>query len=446
MSSKSHVVVVGSGGREHCISWKLAQSPKVGKVTVIPGNGGTSGVKCGEVEIVNESVSFAENFSAVVKFCKDQNVKLVVVGMEAPLVDGIADALTAAGLSVFGPSKAAAQLEGSKAFCKAFMDRHKVPTAAFQTFKGKEALPAALKFIDESPFDCVVKASGLAAGKGVIVPTGTGAAAKDEAKKAVHECMESGLFGAAGEEVVIEEKLVGPEVSVFAFCDGKTFITLAPSQDHKRAYDNDEGPNTGGMGAYAPAPVCTPEILEEIEQKVIKPTVDGMAAEGTPFVGVLFAGLMLTARGPLTLEFNVRLGDPETQVVLPLLKSDLYEILEAGASGSISSLPPVSYSDGAAVCVVLASGGYPGSYPKGKKIFGLEEVAGSMHDVVVFHAGTKKEEDGSCVTSGGRVLGVTALCDTLLAAKSRAYDAVKKIQWEGVQFRSDIAEKAFVPL
>ncbi|CEM21717.1 unnamed protein product [Vitrella brassicaformis CCMP3155] len=440
-------LVIGSGGREHTFAWKLAQSKQVGAVWVAPGNGGTQDVQVGRVTIKNVKLDLSptKGFQDVIDFCSANGVDLVAVGPEQPLVDGIVDALHAAGIKVFGPSKAAALLEGSKAFCKDFMAKYSVPTAEFKSFKGVGELDAAIKYINESPFDVVVKASGLAAGKGVVVPE-----TKEEAIAALKECLEGRVFGEAGDEVVIEEKLEGPEVSVFGLSDGYTVLPLLPAQDHKRAYDDDKGPNTGGMGAFCPTPLVCEDLLKEITDKVLQPTVDGMRKEGTPFVGCLYAGLMLTKNGPKNLEFNVRFGDPETQVVLPLLKTDLYDLMCACAEQRLSSIN-VEFHTGAACTVVMASGGYPGSYHKGYEITGLKNAM-SVPGVTVFHAGTKIRPispnkgnpalgQRTVETSGGRVLAVTAVARSLPEAQTRAYVGMRCINFIGGFYRKDIGKK-----
>jgi len=420
-------LVLGSGGREHALAWRLSQCSSVGKVHLLPGNGGTCTAPLTSHAIPVKGPAFME----VIDFCKKEAVDLVVVGPEVMLDEGIADALTAAGIPCFGPSKQAAQIESSKIFCKDLMARHKVPTAEYKSFKGAESLEAALKYVDEAPFMVVVKASGLAAGKGVIVPS-----SREEAKQAVRDFLEKGTMGEAGKEIVLEELMTGVECSVFACCDGKTFAVLPPAQDHKRIFDNDQGPNTGGMGAFAPTPFVTPELMKQINEEILKPTVEGMAADGHPFIGCLFAGLMLTDRGPRVIEFNARFGDPETEAIMTLIDSDLYEMLEGCAKGTLDPSKVKCKENTGSVTVVMASSGYPGKYEVGKPISGLEE-AGAASGVVVFHAGTKAA-DGSILTSGGRVLAVTAVGSGLLEAKEKAYAAVSKISFEGAYFRKDI--------
>lgn len=406
------VLILGSGGREHALSVALAASPQVAQVFVGPGNGGTTSLP--GLDIMSPE--------AVIAAVRLVGADLVVIGPEAPLAAGMADALIAADIKVFGPTRAAAQLEASKAFAKAFMDRHAIPTARWQRFTDRDA---ALAWVEAVDFPVVVKASGLAAGKGVIVP-----ADAIETRAAI-ETMFAGRFGDAATEVVIEERLTGPEISVLAFCDGARIALMPAAQDHKRAFDNDLGPNTGGMGAFAPTPLATPPFLAEAEA-IIQRTVDGMAAEGAPFRGVLYAGFMCPPDGPRVLEFNVRFGDPEAQVILPLLGADLFEILDSCAAGSLDTAA-IRWRAGAAATVVAASGGYPGQYAKGKPIRGLPTAA----DTTVLHAGTRRSAAG-LVTSGGRVLAVTGVGDTLSAALDRAYAGMASISFDAMHFRTDI--------
>lgn len=418
-----NILVIGSGGREHALCWKIGQSPLVQKLYCAPGNGG--------IEQVAECISMnTTDFPAIVKFCDDHRIGLVVIGPEDPLVGGLADLLEKAGIPAFGPSAAAARLEGSKAFTKSICDKYNIPTAAYGKF---DSATAAREYIKKHGAPIVVKADGLAAGKGVVV-----AMTEDEALQAVDEIM-GGKFGGAGNTVVIEEFMEGPEVSFFAICDGERAIELGSAQDHKRAFDNDEGPNTGGMGTYSPAPIMTPEIREEVMEKIIHPTMRGMSAEGAPFKGVLFAGLMLTKSGPRLLEFNTRFGDPETQVLMPRIDGDLVPLLLAAAKGDLEG-HSVKLKDDAAVCVVMATRGYPGDYKKGSEIKNLD-TAGSLPGVTVFHAGTKKEGD-RILANGGRVLGVTATAPDFAAARTAAYSAVKLINWPEGFFRSDIGWRA----
>ncbi len=416
------VLVIGSGGREHALAWKLAQSKRVSQLFVAPGNGGTP----------NRVNIEGTDFAALREFVAANGIDLTVVGPEVPLAAGIVDDFAAHGLKIWGPSQAAARLEGSKAFAKEFMRRRGIPTGGFATFTDFDA---ARDYLLAQTEPVVIKASGLAAGKGVILPD---TAAQAEA--ALRSIMLNREFGAAGDEVLIEERLTGPEVSVFAFCDGRTAQLMPTAQDHKRAFDRDEGPNTGGMGAYAPAPICPPDLLAEIDETVIQPTLAGLAAEGSPYVGVLYAGMMLTPAGPRVLEFNCRFGDPETQVLLPLLNSDLLDIIERSVEGRLAGLE-IEWADAAAATVVLASGGYPGSYAKGKTITGLNEAA-ALDGVTVFHAGTTLADDGRLLTAGGRVLNVTGVGPSLQMALSRAYTAIERIHFEQMHFRTDIGWRA----
>ncbi|MBU1174531.1 MAG: phosphoribosylamine--glycine ligase [Alphaproteobacteria bacterium] len=416
------VLLIGSGGREHALGWKLTQSPKLTKLFVAPGNGGTAQV--------GENVALdVTDHEMVATFCAEQGIDLVIVGPEAPLVNGLADDLRAAGLVVFGPSARAAQLEGSKAFTKALCDRMNIPTAAYQRFANEDD---ALAHVRAKGAPIVVKADGLAAGKGVTV-----AETVAEAEHAIRECF-AGAFGAAGAEVVIEECLVGEEASIFAICDGKSFVTLASAQDHKRVGDGDTGPNTGGMGAYSPAPAVSDALLGQIEREIIAPTFIGMAEAGMPFQGVLFAGLMLTKTGPKLIEHNVRFGDPECQVLMMRLRSDLLELLVAAASGDLAGVKP-EWRDEAALTVVMAARGYPGSYDTGSVIGGLEALGDET--LQVFHAGTKAE-GGKVLASGGRVLSITALGATVAEAQARAYRAVDAIDWPEGFCRRDIGWRA----
>ncbi|NWX35982.1 PUR2 protein, partial [Notiomystis cincta] len=421
------VLVIGSGGREHALAWKLAQSPHVKQVFVAPGNAGTAD----SGKISNSAVPVSDH-AAVAQFCRDQDIRLVVVGPEVPLDAGIVDDLTAAGIKCFGPTAKAAQLESSKCFTKAFLDRHEIPTARWKAFTDPKA---ACDFINSATFPAlVVKASGLAAGKGVIV-----ASTKEEACKAVTEIMQEKSFGTAGETVVVEELLEGEEISCLCFSDGVTVAPMPPAQDHKRLMDGDEGPNTGGMGAYSPAPQISKDLLQKIRETILQKTVDGMRKEGVPYLGVLYAGLMLTKDGPKVLEFNCRFGDPECQVILPLLKSDLYEVMQAVISRRLASSMPAWKEDSAAVTVVMASQGYPGAYPKGLEITGLAKA--KQLGLEVFHAGTALK-DGRVVTSGGRVLAVTAIREDLAAALQEANLGVAAIHFQGAIYRRDIGYRA----
>lgn len=421
------ILVIGNGGREHALVWKLKQSPSVTQVFCAPGNAGT-GLDATNVDIK------ATDIPRLLKFAQAEKIDLTVVGPEVPLVAGIVDEFLKANLVIFGPTKKAAELEGSKTFAKELMKRANVPTAEFRVFTNSAE---AISYIDEKEHTerFVVKADGLAAGKGVVV-----CATKEEARDAIRRMLLKKEFGEASERVVIEECLEGEEVSLLALVDGKTIIPLEAAQDHKAAHDGDTGPNTGGMGAYSPTPIISPELIDLVVEKVLIPTVHQLKKEGRPFRGCLYAGLMLTNQGPKVLEFNVRMGDPETQAVLMRLKSDLAQLLLATAEGNLDSIESVEWDPRPSVCVVMASAGYPGDYVKGKPLRGLEEAA-LVPDAKVFHAGTMKMGD-QIVNDGGRVLGVTALGNTLAEAKLHAYQAVKCIRWEGAWCRKDISDKA----
>lgn len=413
-----NVLLIGSGGREHALAWKLAQSPLLERLYIAPGNAGTA--------THGQNVALDVNdHTGVCAFCREQGVNLVIVGPEAPLADGLADALHESGIPVFGPTQAAAQIEASKAFAKQFMARHGIPTARFQVFSEFETARRHLHSVD---YPIVIKASGLAAGKGVLIPEDLA-----EAEAALRQIMLERQFGKAGEEVVIEERLSGPEVTLMAFSDGLTVKPMIPSQDHKRLLDGDQGPNTGGMGAYAPVPICPPDTVEELTRTVLQPVGDGLRAEGRPFVGVLYGGFILTPAGPRVLEFNCRFGDPEAQVVLPLLESDLLAIALACTEGKLAATE-VRWKDGAAACVVLASHGYPGSYQSGYSITGLEA---ERLNTFVFHAGTKFA-DGQVVTAGGRVLCVSGWGSDINEALEAAYARVSTLHFEGMHYRKDI--------
>ncbi|MGQ7289404.1 phosphoribosylamine--glycine ligase [Vreelandella venusta] len=422
-----NVLMIGGGGREHALAWKLAQSSDVEQVFVAPGNAGTAT----EPKLTNVAIE-ATDLDALVAFAQREQVALTVVGPEAPLVEGVVDRFQAAGLTIFGPSQRAAQLEGSKSFTKDFLARHQIPSAAYQTFT---AVEPALAYLAQMGAPIVIKADGLAAGKGVIV-----AMSEAEAEAAIRDMLEANAFGDAGARVVIEEFLEGEEASFIVMVDGENVVPMATSQDHKRAYDGDTGPNTGGMGAYSPAPVVTPEIDERIMEQVILPTVRGMAEEGNAYTGFLYAGLMIDAEGnPKVIEYNCRFGDPETQPIMMRLTSDLAALCLAGAKGELAD-KQCEWDARAAVGVVIAAGGYPGSYRKGDVIHGLEQAGQAQ--CKVFHAGTAQAADGSIVTAGGRVLCVTALGNTVSAAQQQAYQGVKAIHWEGAEFRRDIAFRA----
>lgn len=421
-----NVLVIGSGGREHALAFKAAQNPSVKTVFVAPGNAGTA------LEPKLENVAIGvEDIDALVVFAKENNVQLTIVGPEAPLVIGVVDRFRGEGLAIFGPTQAAAQLEGSKSFTKDFLARHDIPTAAYQTF---EEIEPALAYLKAQGAPIVVKADGLAAGKGVIV-----AMTEAEAEEAIRDMLAGNAFGEAGSRVVIEEFLEGEEASFIVMVDGKNVLPFATSQDHKRAYDGDKGPNTGGMGAYSPAPVVTPDIHDRIMAEVINPTVEGMAKEGHPYTGFLYAGLMITADGtPKVIEYNCRFGDPETQPIMLRLQSDLVELIEAANREELDQTS-IEFDPRAAVGVVLAASGYPGSYPKGDAISGLQ--VNYPEGEKVFHAGTKQDGE-HVVTAGGRVLCATALGHTVTEAQKRAYSLVKDIHWDGVEYRTDIAYRA----
>jgi phosphoribosylamine--glycine ligase len=419
------ILVIGGGGREHALAWKMAQSPRVEKIYVAPGNAGTAR----ERKCDNVAVS-AEDVDGLLKLAQQHKINLTVVGPEAPLVLGVVDRFRAAGLAIFGPTQQGAQLEGSKAFAKDFLARHRIPTAAYGNFTNVAAAEA---FIRRHGAPIVVKADGLAAGKGVIL-----AATVEEACAAVHDMLAGNAFGTAGHRVVVEEFLDGEEASFIVMADGEHALALATSQDHKRIGDGDTGPNTGGMGAYSPAPVVTPELHARVMREVILPTIRGMKAEGTPYSGFLYAGLMIGADGvPKVLEFNCRFGDPETQPVMMRLKSDLVDLIEAALAGRLDQIG-AEWDARAALGVVMAAGGYPGTYRQGDMIEGLPSDAA---DAKVFHAGTTLK-DGKVVTSGGRVLCVTALGANVAAAQQRAYETLKTIRWNGAQYRSDIGFRA----
>lgn len=417
------ILVIGSGGREHTLCWKLKQSPSVTEIYCTPGNGGTAR----DAENVDLKV---DNHETVINFCKNKKINLVVVGPEAPLAVGLSDDLERAGIKVFGPSYAAARLESSKIFAKELMGRYNVPTASFRIF---DDFKKAEEHIREVGAPIVVKAYGLAAGKGVIV-----AGDVEEAIEAARDMLVDKKFGSAGQKIIVEECLKGEEASILVITDGETIIPLASSQDHKRVGDGDTGPNTGGMGAYSPAPVITDELFSQIMETAIKPTIEGLKSEGILYKGVLYAGLMMTEDGPKVLEYNVRLGDPETQVILPRIKSDLAEILMAATKGDLSG-KTIEWDEREYVCVVLASGGYPGNYEKDKVISGIKEAEET--GAIVFHAGTKTI-DGEFFTSGGRVLNVVGMGDSIKEAIDKTYEAACKIKFDGMHYRKDIGHRA----
>jgi phosphoribosylamine--glycine ligase len=419
------VLVIGSGGREHALVWKIAQSKLVTKLFCAPGNGGISQIaECVDIK--------ADDTVGLLEFVRREKIDFTVVGPEVPLAQGIVDEFKNHKLSIFGPVKLAARLEASKVFAKEIMAKYKVPTAKFDIF---ESAHEAKKYIGKMGAPCVIKAEGLAQGKGVVV-----AKTVDEAKQAVSSMMEEKIFGDAGRRIIVEECLQGQEASILVITDSKEVIALASAQDHKRIFDKDRGPNTGGMGAYSPAPIVTRELFKEILDKIIYRTIDGLVKEGINYAGVLYAGVMLTKDGPKNLEFNVRFGDPETQAILPRLKSDLLEIMLAASEGKLSRVRALDWDERACVCVVCSSKGYPGDYEKEKEISGLDE-AGKLNDVVVFHAGTKKQNN-KILTSGGRVLGVTGLGATTKEAIDKTYQAVEKIHFDGMHYRRDIGHKA----
>jgi phosphoribosylamine--glycine ligase len=427
-----NVLVIGNGGREHALAWKLKQSSRAERVFVAPGNAGTA--------LDAENVPLAtDEFAKLIKFAKQNSVGLTVIGPEAPLAAGIVDAFAAEKLKVFGPSKAAAQLEASKVFCKDLLRAADVPQADYRVFKDAES---ATRYIldrypsEEQDVPLVIKANGLAAGKGVVV-----CRKRADAITAIERIAMQREFGDAGREMVIEERLDGHEASVLAITDGRTILSLPACQDHKPAYDGDQGPNTGGMGAYCPTPLVDEPMMRWIEERILVNTVHAMKRSRQPFRGVLYAGLMMTNQGPKVLEYNVRFGDPECQPLLMRLKSDLLDVLEATVDGRLDEIGQLEWDPRPAICVVMASEGYPGEYVKGRPIRGLEEAA-ALPNVKVFHAGTKLQADGQIVTDGGRVLGVTALGSTISAAKLQAYTAVRCVRWPGAWCRKDISDKA----
>jgi phosphoribosylamine---glycine ligase len=421
---KMKVLVVGGGGREHALCWKIAQSPLVEQLYCAPGNPGIADV----AECVHIG---ADEIDALCEFASAEKIDLTIVGPEVPLTMGIVDTFQAAGLDIFGPNKAAAQVEGSKGFSKDLMARHNIPTAAYRSFTDHAE---AVAYIKEQGAPIVVKADGLAAGKGVIV-----AMTEEQAIAGVDDIMLDKVFGSAGASVVIEEFMDGEEASFFAFTDGKNILPLASSQDHKRVNDNDAGPNTGGMGAYSPAPVVTDALYDVIVDTVVKPTIDGMAQDGCPYSGILYVGLMIKEGQPRVVEYNARFGDPEAQPLLMRMKSDIVPVLLACARGELGQ-EKIEWHDKAAVCVVMASGGYPSAFEKGRSISGLD-AAGEIDDLVVFHAGTSFS-DGEIVNNGGRVLGVTGLGSTVKEAIDKAYQGVSVVDWQDVHYRKDIGARA----
>lgn len=417
------VLVIGGGGREHALAWKISQSSKIKKIYCAPGNAGTA--QCAE----NIDIP-AEQIDRLLDFARDNKIDLTVVGPEQPLALGIVDRFRAAGLRIFGPTATAARIEGSKVFSKDLMRKHNIPTGEYKVFD----TPGPAKEYARGLGRIIVKADGLAAGKGVYICENGG-----EAVTAVEQIMEQKLFGDAGKQIIIEEFLEGKEISLLAFTDGKTVLPMESAQDHKTVYDGDKGPNTGGMGTYSPAPLLTSNLLGRVMAEIMYPTVEAMAREGCPYQGILYAGLMITAKGPKVLEFNARFGDPETQPLLARMESDIVPLMEACIDGTLAK-EKIKWSRQAAVCVVMAADGYPGTYPKGDPISGLDSAA-KLPGVIVFHAGTKQADNGEVVTNGGRVLGVTALGKDINTAIDNAYGAVKKITWNGVHYRTDIGKR-----
>ena len=414
------VLVVGGGGREHAIAWKLAQSPEIEKLYCAPGNAGIAQVaECVDIG--------AEDIDGICSFAKDNSIDLAVIGPEVPLAMGITDKLEAAGISTFGPNKKCSQLEASKSFTKAFLARHDIPTAKYSEYTDKEELKKAIGIYG---YPMVIKADGLAAGKGVVLAEDAA-----QAEAAIEDMMGQKVFGSAGDKVVVEECLLGVEASMLCFVDEKAIIPMESAQDYKRIFDGDKGPNTGGLGTYSPSLVFTDELQQQINDRILQPTLKGFKEDGLDFKGVLFIGLMITKDGPKVIEFNNRFGDPEAQSVLARLDTDLLEIFKAATENRLKDID-IKWKDQKAVCVVMASGGYPGSYEKGKVISGLDDVD---EDIIVFHAGTKKD-GGDIVTSGGRVLGVTALAPTHDEARAKAFANVEKISFEGAQYRKDIGK------
>ncbi|MEW6295599.1 MAG: phosphoribosylamine--glycine ligase [Candidatus Diapherotrites archaeon] len=418
------IILIGSGGREHALAWKLSQSSSAERIYCCPGNGGTAiEQKCENVQL--------KNFNELISFCKEKSVDLTVVGPEQPLSEGVVNEFEKEGLKIFGPTKEATQIESSKSFAKRLMSNKRIPTAAFDVFRDSDE---AIDFINEYPYkSLVIKADGLAAGKGVIV-----CSSKKEAIKAVKDIMEKKIFGEAGEKIVIEEELTGEEASVLAFTDGKDIKLMLSSQDHKKIFDNDKGPNTGGMGAHAPAPIVAEKMKEKLIRQIFRPAIEGLKEEGIKYKGVLYAGIMIREGESMLLEFNVRFGDPETQAILPLLETDLAEIMNAVVEERLNEVE-LNWSNNSACCVVLSSKGYPESYEKGKKILGLDSVH-TVSGVNVFHAGTKIEEK-EFLTNGGRVLGVTGIGSDLKEAREKAYQAIKLIDFDGMHYRTDIGVK-----
>ena len=421
-----NVLIIGSGGREHALAYKISQSKNLDELFILPGNPGT--------KVLGTNVNIDVNdHKSILTFCNENKIEFVVIGPEQPLVDGLGDFLRENGINVFGPDKNAAAIEAEKSFAKSLMIKYKIPTASYKEFNSNEH-EQAKQYLASQKFPCVIKADGLAAGKGVLICNNI-----SEAWDALNDIFIEKVFGSAGDKIIIEEFMIGEEASIFAITDGDDFICLPPAQDHKRIGDNDTGKNTGGMGAYSPAPLITSELLNEIEQNIIGPTIKAMSSENRKFVGCLYCGLMITGEGPKVVEFNCRFGDPETQVVLPVLEGDFLSLLYSAATGKIDKTS-IKYSGGAAVCVVASSKGYPDSYEKGFEISGLKKMD---EDIIVFHAGTK-EAGNKILTNGGRVLGITAVIKeaNLKIAKLKAYEAISKINFEGIYYRKDIADRA----
>lgn len=417
------ILVIGSGGREHTLVWKISQSPKVSKIFCAPGNAGISHLaQCVDIG--------EDNIVELANFAQEMKIDLTIVGPELSLSRGVVDEFDKLGLKIFGPNQKATQIESSKVFSKYLMKKYNIPSANYAVFQD---IKKAFDYVKQQAYPLVIKADGLAAGKGVFIVKNM-----NQAIEALDVLMERKKFGEAGRQVIIEEFLEGEEVSILAFCDGKTIVPMVSSQDHKNIFDNDQGPNTGGMGAYSPVPFYTTEIENRVFREILTPTVKGLQIEGRVYKGVLYAGLILTKEGPKVLEFNARFGDPEAQVVLPRLKTDLIDIFNAVIEGNLHKIN-LKWKDNAAVCVVIASGGYPGKYQKGKVIGGLKSLE-EMKNIIAFHAGTKFQ-DGKVVTSGGRVLGITAWADTIFKAKEKAYEGVEKIYFEEMYYRKDIAAK-----
>ncbi|ABI69072.1 phosphoribosylamine--glycine ligase [Syntrophomonas wolfei] len=419
------LLLIGQGGREHALAWKLAQSPEIEALYVAPGNPG--------IAAIAECISIGVNeIESLLEFARSQRIDLTVVGPEAPLMEGIVDRFREAGLKIFGPTTAASRLEGSKVFAKNLLKKYGIPTADYTVCERLDMAYASARTYTEQGKAVVIKADGLAAGKGVTV-----AANWEEASQAIDSMMKDKSFGQAGERLLVEECLLGEEVSFFAICDGKDYISLLAAQDHKRVFDNDQGPNTGGMGAYVNPPVFDQELQRQVIKNIIEPVIKAMAEEGCPYQGVLYAGLMITAEGPKVLEFNARFGDPETQVLMPMIKGDILPVLEAAASGKLGELQ-LEIEEGSCVAVILASAGYPGDYEKGKIIKGLDRLE---PDTLVFHAGTSRKDE-NLVTAGGRVLAVVCRGQDMRAARDKVYQEVKKIEFDGMHYRQDIGIKA----